>query len=176
MAEFGPGPPLPGLSAIGLPPRNVAAPMRRSIPTRITISAINVDAKVIGVGRAADGAIATPSLAHSDRAGWYEPGPSPGQRGPAVIVGHVDSYSGPAIFYDLGRLRPGDKIKVHRRDHKVATFRVYSVRDFPKRAVPRSVFTGSKRPELRVITCGGPWVGGRLGYADNIVAFASLQS
>ena len=102
-------------------------------------------------------------------------GPAPGEAGPAVIVGHVDNRSGPAVFYRLGALRPGTSIEVSRGDHRIAVFRVDAVREYPKSALPSGeVFGDRTRPGLRLITCGGRWVGGRLGYADNIVVFATL--
>jgi hypothetical protein len=87
----------------------------------------------------------------------------------------VSGRKGPAVFYRLGDLRPGELIEVSRSDGKVAVFRVDGVEKFPKASFPISrVFGDYRGPSLRLITCGGTYVGGRLGYADNIVVFASL--
>jgi hypothetical protein len=129
------------------------------------------------VGLAEDGSIAVPNIARRNEAGWYRAGPTPGQFGPAVIVGHVDTRTGPAVFYDLTRLRPGDRIEVTRKDRRVAVFKVNSVETFSKAKLPADrVYGDFTRPGLRLITCGGEWAGGELGYADNIVVFASLVS
>jgi sortase (surface protein transpeptidase) len=176
LAEFGGGPPLPGLSAaVAGPPRPAAAALTRSTPTRISIPSIGVGASIEPVGLAADGTIATPSLGRKNVAGWFAKGPTPGEYGPAVIVGHVDTTKGPSVFYKLGHVLPGQEIKVTRRDHHLAVFRVDSVQVFDKSQVPaKEVYGDFSRPGLRLITCGGQWVGGDTGYADNIIVFATL--
>jgi sortase (surface protein transpeptidase) len=142
---------------------------------RISIPAIGVRAPVNPVGLAEDGSIATPSLQRKNEAGWYERGPTPGQYGPAIIVGHVDGTKGPAVFHKLGTLRPGQLIEVVRRDRRVAIFQVDEVATYDKASLPtKKIYGDFSRPGLRVITCGGQWVGGDLGYAENVVVFASL--
>jgi hypothetical protein len=170
--------------AIMLPPwlfRGEAAPPREfpvlesSRPIRIAIPSIGVRAPVREVGLAADGSIGVPELGHRNEAAWYRDGPTPGQFGPAVIVGHVDTRTGPAVFQGLDALRPGARIEVTRRDRRVAVFTVNSVETFSKAKLPANrVYGDFTRPGLRLITCGGRWVGGELGYADNVVVFASL--
>lgn len=146
-----------------------------SQPTRISIPAIGVSAPVHGVGKAADGTIATPSLNLRNEAGWFKEGPTPGQFGPAIIVGHVDTKDKPAVFARLKDLTPGAKIEIKRRNRDVAIFEVNSVEQFNKDALPVSrVHQDYSRPSLRLITCGGSWVGGDTGYADNVIVFASL--
>lgn len=146
-----------------------------SPPTRIAIPAIGVAAPVHAVGRAEDGTVATPALHLRNEAGWYREGPSPGQYGPAIIVGHVDTKDKPAVFHRLRELIPGQRIEVVRRDRTVAVFEVNSVEQFAKTALPvPRVFQDFSRPGLRLITCGGAWVGGATGYADNVIVFASL--
>lgn len=174
LAELGVAPPsVPGWGALDGGPAGPALPYSR--PVGITIPAIGVRARVEAVGRARNGAIDPPPLEQADTAGWYAQGPAPGEPGASVIVGHVDDRSGPAVFYRLGALRPGTRIEVTRRDRRVAVFRVDAIREYPKSALPTvEVFGERTRPVLRLITCGGRWVGGPLGYADNVVVFATL--
>lgn len=148
-----------------------------SRPVRIVIPSIGVRASVHGVGRDDSGGIAAPSLRLADEAGWFDEGPSPGQYGPAILVGHVDTKENPAVFHSLGDLKAGARIEITRRDGKVAVFEVNSVETFSKDQLPAErVFNDYSRPGLRLITCGGAWVGGDLGYASNVIAFASLVS
>ncbi|MEU8262328.1 class F sortase [Micromonospora sp. NPDC048999] len=146
-----------------------------SPPTDITISKLGLRAPVHRVGIAPDGSIAVPELEKAGEAGWYDQGPTPGQYGPAVIVGHVDTTTGPAVFHDLKKLKDGDRVEVAREDHSVAVFEVTSVQRYDKEKLPANeVFGDFSRPNLRLITCGGRWVGGATGYADNLVVYASL--
>ncbi|MGW1060239.1 class F sortase [Micromonospora rubida] len=159
----------PAASAAGAP--RLAA----SRPVSLAVPAIRVSAPVAPVGQAPDGSVDVPPLAKADETGWYDRGPTPGEPGRAVIVGHVDTKNGPAVFYDLGKLKVGDRIEVTRADGDVVLFAVDSVEHFGKDALPADrVYGDDGPPGLRLITCGGPWVGGRTGYADNVVAFASL--
>ena len=146
-----------------------------SIPTRISIPSLGVRAKVIQVGRAADGSIATPATDPAEATGWYRLGPTPGELGTAVIVGHIDTDSQPAVFHKLPELRKGKLIEVNREDRRVATFTVESVETFPKTSFPTDrVFEKTDRPRLVLVTCGGTWVGGDIGYSDNVIVFATL--
>jgi hypothetical protein len=146
-----------------------------SRPVRLEIPAINVSAPVHRVGLAEDGSIAVPALDRHNETGWYADGPTPGQYGPAIIVGHADTATGPSVFYNLRKLRPGARVEVTRADRSVAIFEVNSVEHFGKDDLPVDrVYQDFTRPGLRLITCGGRWVGGSIGYSDNVVAFASL--
>src|SRR5262249_5337223 len=137
--------------------------------------ALSVRAPVIGVGRAADGSIATPSINTPDETGWYRLGPTPGEPGTAVIVGHVDSGDPPAVLAQLGTLSKGKTIDVSRADRGTAACRVDSIERTPKTAFPADkVFGSSDRPRLVLVTCGGSWVGGQVGYADNVIVYATL--
>lgn len=169
----------PALPSFGLAHSDAAGPaahgLARSTPTKIRIQSIKVSAPIMSVGLTGDGTVSPPPLADRNLAGWYSGGPSPGQLGPAVIVGHVDGPRGESVFYRLGKLRPGDKIQVYLANHRVAMFSVYSVEVYPKGKFPGDrVYGDYSRPGLRLITCGGKYVGGSAGYADNIVVFASL--
>jgi hypothetical protein len=157
------------------PPAGPFPVLEPSAPIRIHIPAIDVRAPVHGVGIAGDGTIAVPDIRKHDEAGWYEGGPTPGQFGPAIIVGHADTRTGPSVFHDLTRLRPGAKIEVTRKDRRVAVFTVSSVERFDKMRLPvERVYGDFSRPSLRLITCGGRWLGTGIGYEDNIVVFASI--
>ncbi|PWR06207.1 class F sortase [Micromonospora sicca] len=146
-----------------------------SRPVSLSVPAIKVSAPVTPVGQARDGSIAVPPLSKHNQTGWYDRSPTPGEPGRAIIVGHVDTKSGPAIFYQLGKLKPGDRIEVTRSDRSVVTFKVDTVEHFDKANLPADrVYGDDGPPGLRLITCGGEWVGGRTGYEDNVIAFASL--
>lgn len=162
------GKPTPVPAATGLP---------RSAPTRITIPKIKVDAKVRELGVNPDGTVQVPPLKQAQDAGWYRLGPSPGEIGNAVIVGHVDSrYTGPAVFYRLGALRPGDVITLTRKDGSKVQFRVDGVRSFPKTKFPTELVYGpSDQAGLRVVTCGGTFDKRQQSYRDNIIVFATLM-
>lgn len=149
--------------------------LARSLPVSIRARSVRIDAQIHSVGNTPSGAIDVPTGGRFDEAGWYEKGPSPGEYGPAVIVGHVDSGTGPSVFHQLSRLRPGNRVEVTRADGSVAVFEVNSVKRFDRDNLPADqVFGDFSRPALRLITCGGRWVGGTTGYADNVVVFASL--
>jgi len=151
------------------------AVLKRSNPTRLSIPDIDVWARVTEVGLADDGSIAPPDDFRGRNTGWYSAGPTPGEYGSAVIVGHVDTRTEPAVFHDLGKLRPGQIIEVHRRDFRTATFQVESVETFAKTAFPaKRIFGDFSKPRLVLVTCGGKWAGGDVGYADNVVVFSRL--
>jgi Sortase domain len=156
------------------PPREFPV-LEPSRPTRIKIESLDVDAPVHRVGIAEDGSIEVPSVKLRNEAGWYEEGPTPGQFGPSIMVGHVDTRTGPAVFHRLRDVRPGARIEITRRDRSVAVFEVNTIESFDKSALPvERVYGDFSRPGLRLITCGGRWVGGDTGYADNVIVFASL--
>ena len=169
-------PALPGLGLAHAKPAGPAGTaMARSTPTRIEIPAIGVSAPIMTVGLAGDGTIGTPPLDNSNLAAWYSGGPAPGEMGPAIIVGHVDGPHGESVFYELGKLKPGETVTMSLADHKTAEFSIYSVEYYPKGEFPGDrVYGDYSRPGLRIITCGGAFLGGATGYADNVVVYASL--
>ncbi|MGW1059423.1 class F sortase [Micromonospora rubida] len=167
---------LPDRFIAGLrPPPKKFPVLPASRPVAISSDPIDLDAPVHDVGIAADGSIGVPDAARAQEAGWYDQGPTPGQYGPAVIVGHVDTRTGPAVFHGLKELRSGDRVEIRRADRSVAVFEVDSVHRYDKDQLPvGEVYGDFTRPRLRLITCGGRWVGGETGYADNVVVYASL--
>lgn len=131
-------------------------PLGPSRPVRVRIPAIGVDTVVNPIGLAPDGTLAVPQPGpHLDQAAWFENSPTPGQPGPSIIEGHVDSVEGPSVFFRLGDIKPGDTVVVTRKDGSVVTFRVNAVRDFLKSRFPTNLVYGSQlgEPTLRIITC-----------------------
>ncbi|POX61032.1 class F sortase [Streptomyces sp. Ru62] len=180
--EFDVGPPQPATAAA---PDNRAtlgtyapapAPLPFSPVQRVRIPAIQVDAPVVQVGLDADGWVAAPPPENPGLAGWFTGAVSPGEKGTAVIVGHVDNKQGPAVFYGLGALKKGNQVEVLRQDGKTAVFEIYGVEVFEKTNFPGDRVYGSKgAPELRVITCGGGF-SKQNGYDGNVVVFARLAA
>ncbi len=163
--------------AIG-PPVAKGPSVRRSVPMSVDIPAIGVHSELLRLGLNADGTIQVPSLATSaDEAAWYMYSPTPGQIGASVIEGHVDSYRGPAVFFRLGALRPGDVIDVTLADGVTAIFRVTGVRDYAKVKFPTGIIYGpTDYAALRLITCGGTFDPATGHYLSSTVVFASLTS
>jgi sortase (surface protein transpeptidase) len=137
----------------------------------IEIPAVGVDAPVVPVRLLADRTMEVPAV---DQAGWYEPGPRPGEAGPAVIVGHVDSRRGPAVFFRLRELRPGDRIVVGLDGGAARSFLVERVERRPKEDLPVGrIWNRTDRPVLRLITCGGGFDRGTGHYRDNVIVYAT---
>jgi sortase (surface protein transpeptidase) len=171
-----PPPPVPPRSADVRTHVAALAPLPFSVPVGVIIPAIGVRAQVIPLGETPQGTVEVPLLTMAYLVSWFDKGPTPGQRGPAALFGHVDSvYSGPAVFYKLGDLRPGDTVSVIRADHETAVFTIDRVAIFPKTAFPTmAVYGSTPDPQLRLVTCGGPFDLSTRTYLDNIVAFATL--
>ncbi|MGW7283811.1 class F sortase [Streptomyces sp. NPDC054844] len=179
--EFDAGPPQPA-SAAASDTRvaggdGVAAgltPLPYSVPDRVGIPAIQVDAPMMPVGLDAEGWVGAPPPEDPNLAGWFTGAVSPGEKGTAVVVGHVDNQQGPAVFYGLGALKKGNKVDVHRQDGKTAVFEIYGIEVFEKDDFPGDrVYASKGSPELRVITCGGGF-SKQNGYEGNVVAFARM--
>jgi Sortase domain len=148
-----------------------AAEMRPAPPATLTIPAIGVETELERLAVRENGMLEAPS--DHGRAGWFADGPSPGERGPAVIVGHVDSRDGPAVFYRLAELGAGDRIEVTRTDGTVAGFEVTGAFEVPKDAFPTDVVYGpTAGPALRLITCAGTFDRDARHYLSNLVVSA----
>jgi sortase family protein len=140
-------------------------------PVRLRIRALRVDSRLQPLGLRTDGTVAVPERA--DVAGWYEQGPRPGQAGPAVILGHVDSRTGPGVFVRLGEVEPGTLVTVDRADGSTVTFRVREVAQVAKTRFPTDlVYAPSLDPTLRLVTCGGTFDHTRGSYRDNVIVYA----
>jgi sortase (surface protein transpeptidase) len=169
--------PPPSAQAIARLSMQAATPSRRQKqmprPVRIIIPAIGVSAAVIRLHLNRDRTLQVPR--NFAQAGWFVGGPEPGENGAAVIVGHVDSKSGPAVFYRLRALRRGDVIKVVQKGGSSVRFVVRSMRKVPKKHFPTKLVYGrTKAPTLRLITCDGRFDRSIGHYVDNYVVFASL--
>jgi hypothetical protein len=144
-------------------------------PVALTIPAIGVHTILIRLGRTAKGTLQVPRS--FTVAGWYDLGPRPGQPGPAVIAGHVDNASGPAVFYRLRELRRGMRIYVWRADDTVVSFVVTGVAMYRKSGFPASEVYGPViSPQLRLITCGGAFDFARGSYLSDVVVYATQFS
>ncbi|WP_069169366.1 class F sortase [Streptomyces griseus] len=152
------------------------APLVHSRPLKVAVPAIFIEAPVVGLGLDAKGRLGAPPLSKPKLAGWFEKGPSPGEAGTALLVGHRDTKTGPAIFLNLNALRRGDKVTVTRADRKTAVFTVDTVKTYTKDEFPdEKVYGATGRPELRLLTCGGRF-DKKAGYSANVVVFAHLAS
>jgi hypothetical protein len=141
------------------------------VPTQLIVPAIGLRTRLIQLGLRPSGAIQVPDT--TAVAGWFADGPAPGQPGPAVIAGHVDSVKGPGVFFDLSQLRPGDHVYVRRSGGSIVVFTVTGVRLYLKSAFPTAVVYGpAPGAQLRLITCGGTFDYQRRSYLSNVVVFA----
>jgi sortase (surface protein transpeptidase) len=144
-----------------------------SAPTAINVPAIGIQSILTRLDRNPDGTVEVPTSFHT--AGWYQHSVTPGQIGPTVILGHVDSTSGPGIFYRVGALHPGDTVAVTRADGKTVTFVITGVRQYSKTAFPTlDVYGNTPVPTIRLVTCGGAFDSATHHYLSNIVAFGEL--
>jgi sortase (surface protein transpeptidase) len=146
-------------------------------PTSLHIPSINVSSPITSVGLNSDRTMEVPQPGPLyDQPAWYRYSPTPGERGPSVIIGHVDSAKGgPSVFFTLGALKAGQRIEVARSDGTTAAFEVDSVKSFPKDSFPvRDVYGDTDHAALRLITCGGSFDKRTHSYRNNIVVFAHL--
>lgn len=166
--------PTPSGAAPAAPP--TVQPLPASDPVRLRVPAIDVDAPMTRLDLDAAGALRPPPADSPGLAGWYGDGTAPGATGTAVTTGHVDTRTGPGVFYNLGAVTKGDTIEISRADQRTAVFAVVAVEVYDKKNFPdEKVYGSSDRPELRVITCGGGYTKGT-GYQGNIVVFATLSA
>jgi len=177
--EHAPQPSLAAAGAIGPFVGNAHGPsLRRSLPLSVDIPAIGVNSKLLRLGVNSDGTIQVPSLyTRPSEAAWYKYSATPGQIGASVIEGHVDSHQGPAVFFRLAALRPGDRVDVTLADGITAVFRVTGVRQYPKPDFPaKTVYGATDYAALHLITCGGAFDYATGNYLSSTIVFASLIS
>jgi hypothetical protein len=173
-----PSTPAPVVAQRAVPPPVASTPtlptvMAASVPVRLEIAAIAVDSELMELGIDADGALEGPPGAFP--AGWFSGAPTPGERGPAIIVGHIDWVTGPGVFFRLAMLAVGDEVRVTRADGSVAVFRTTQVTRYPKDAFPTDLVYGDlDHAGLRLVSCGGEFDRSTGHYEDNVVAFADL--
>lgn len=154
--------------------RSVRSYAQVADPVRVRIPAIGVSSSLVRLGRAPDQSIEVPS--DYQAAGWFVEGPRPGEPGPAVILGHVDSKAGPGVFFELRRLTPGAEVLVDRVDGSTVGFRVRSTLRVPKTAFPTDlVYAPTLEPALRLVTCGGGFDREKGSYLDNVIVDADPE-
>ena len=170
------GPVKPVLAPVGRPQTPVPqTSAHASAPVSLTIPSIGVRSRLIRLGITKSGALQVPAT--TTVAGWYTGSPRPGAIGSSVIVGHVDSLTGPGIFYRLHLLHPRNLIYVRQQDGRLAVFRVNSVHQYTKRGFPTvKVYGPAPTPQLRLITCGGTFDVQTGHYLSNIVVYATMAS
>jgi sortase (surface protein transpeptidase) len=168
----------PSASASASPPAAVGLVLSRSLPIHLDVPAIGVHSPLLQLGANPDNTVAVPPLEKDSKAGWFQYSPTPGQLGPAVLLGHVDSAQwGPGVFYRLGALAPGQTVDVTRSDKTVAVFAVDKVDSYPKGSFPSlQVYGNTPNAQLRLITCGGIFDPSARSYENNIVVYAHLVS
>jgi len=177
--EHAPQPSLAAAGAAGPSAGKARGPsLRRSLPVSVDIPAIGVSSKLLHLGVNSDGTIQVPSLyTRPGEAAWFKYSATPGQIGASVIEGHLDGYHGPAVFFRLGALRPGNRIDVTLADGITAVFRVTGVRQYAKSNFPAKTIYGTPGyAALRLITCGGVFDYSTRNYLSSIVVYASLTS
>jgi sortase (surface protein transpeptidase) len=164
-----------GPAAVATPARAAPAETQVADPARVRIPAIDVDAAVLPLAVDGQGVLPPPST--NVDTGWWRAGPEPGEAGPAVIVGHVDGREGPAVFFRLRQLAPGDEIAVDRVDGSTAVFTVERVEHHAKDTFPtEAVYGRTPDARLRLVTCGGEFDRSTRHYIDNVVVFAVLAA
>lgn len=155
------------------PPAANPATQARSEPARLRIPKLKVDASVIELGLQQSGEIEVPQN-YADT-GWYKFGPTPGETGPAVIAGHLDSPSGPAVFVELEKLQPGDAVEVARRDGSTVKFMVTASEKYPQKEFPtEKVYGTTTQAEVRLITCDGLFDKSDQRYSHNLVVYGKV--
>lgn len=148
--------------------------LTKSVPVSLSIPTINLSTSLTSVGQQSDNTLEVPVT--TEIPGWYRYSPTPGELGPSVIVGHVDSVSGPAIFWRLRELTVGHIIEVKRTDNTTAKFKVTEVLQFEQNAFPTNkVYGDIDHAGLRLITCGGSFNRFTGQYSHNTIVFASLE-
>ncbi|KAB8188843.1 class F sortase [Nonomuraea phyllanthi] len=160
-----------------LPQITPAPPMMPSTPLRIVIKRLGINAPIESVGLAKDGTIEVPPLDDANLVGWYRNMSTPGEAGPAVLLGHKDTRTSTAVFSKLYQIKNGDTIEVKRQDKTTAVFTVGGVEQASKKTFPtQRVYGAQENAQLHLITCGGTYDRSIGHYADNIIVYATMTS
>ena len=155
--------------------QDAVAALPKSDPVSIDIPKIGAHSSLVPLGVNADNTIQVPPVTTPLQAGWYTYAPTPGEVGPAVVLGHVDGNHQKGIFFRLKELAPGDRVSIARQDGTTASFEVTKVHQVPKKDFEaEGVYDDTAGPELRLITCGGVFDRSAHNYVDNIVVYAKL--
>jgi hypothetical protein len=171
----GPVAPRSASSTVPVPTVAVAPVVAHSVPVSLRVPAIAVSVPLSTLGLNPDGTVQVPG--NDTEPGWFRLGPSPGQIGSAVILGHVDSHQGPGVFFGLRTLHPGDQVEVTLADGAVATFAVTAVVQYAKDQFPgRQVYASQGRSELQLVTCGGTFDTRTGHYLSNLDVYTSFVS
>jgi sortase (surface protein transpeptidase) len=158
-----------------IPDSNPVLLMTASQPRRIAVPALEINASMVELGLKRDQTIEVPKK--GEDVGWYKHSPTPGELGPAILVGHLDWYNGPAVFFNLGRLTKGDLIRIERADGTVAVFEVVGKEIYPQDNFgTEQVYGPIDHAGLRLITCTGNFLKKEGHYTDNLVVYADLVS
>lgn len=164
----------PTPSASETAPRRVR-PLARSVPSRLRIPKLHVNSPIMRLGLNADRTIQVPPLSRPNMTGWWDGGPTPGEKGASVILGHNIGNGRPSVFEKLGTLKPGDRVEVTRGNGSVATFEVTKLEEIPKSSFPtQKVYGKLSYPGIRLITCGGRFDASWGHHVDNIIVYGRL--
>ncbi len=164
----------PATLPLPAPAAQTGAVMRPSLPKKLRIPSLHIDVPVQEVGLTPQGNMGIPSGAWE--VGWYRPGFRPGEKGNAVMAGHLDTLFGPAVFEHLDQARPGDEILVDSDSGSVLRFIVTRSDVYDARSAPmREIFGGGTGRMLRLITCDGAWIAERRQYSERLVVSAELR-
>src|SRR3954453_2897096 len=156
-------------------PADAVAALPKSEPVSIDIPKIGAHSSLVPLGLNPDNTVQVPPVTTPLQAGWYTYAPTPGETGPAVVLGHVDGNHQKGIFFRLKELAAGDRVSIARKDGTTASFEVTKVHQVPKKDFEgEGVYDDTPGPELRLITCGGVFDRGAHNYVDNIVVYARL--
>ncbi|MEV6903073.1 class F sortase [Amycolatopsis sp. NPDC051372] len=176
---------LSGCGADTTPAQQPAAPasaapvvgLARSVPVSLDVPSIDAHSSLVSLGLNADKTVQVPPVTEPLQAGWYSNSPTPGQIGPAVVLGHIDGNHQKGIFWRLHEVKKGDQVVIGRQDGSKATFTVTKVDQIAKKEFPtEAVYGNTTDPQIRLITCGGAFDAAAHSYLDNIIVYGSLNT
>jgi sortase (surface protein transpeptidase) len=151
------------------------APLAASTPTHVSVPSISADSSLVPTGLQSDGSLEVPPVSQPMQASWFDRSPTPGQVGPAVILGHINGNGQPGIFANLDKVTAGAEVVVDRADGQRAIFQVSRVDVIPKSSFPTdSVYNDTPNSQLRLITCGGQYDRANRNYLSNVIVYADL--